>query len=88
MQKMRLSAITNENDDSRATSFTLSKPPSPEKTSQPGLWSLFKARCQETLTHDEATYPLAWQALLTGMVDALIYSRSAIWTGFQTGMLQ
>lgn len=39
----------------------------------------------QVVSHEEASYPLAWQAFLTGMVDALIYSRSQIWTGFQTG---
>ena len=42
-------------------------------------------RLQQDVSHDEASVPLAWQALLTGMVDALIYSRSQVWTGFQTG---
>ena len=39
----------------------------------------------QVVSHEEASYPLAWQAFLTGMVDALIYSRSQVWTGFQTG---
>jgi len=27
-------------------------------------------RLQQDVSHDEASVPLAWQALLTGMVDA------------------
>ncbi|CEH17262.1 hypothetical protein PANT_22c00308 [Ceraceosorus bombacis] len=39
----------------------------------------------QAISHDAASVPLAWMALLTGMVDALVYSRSQVWTGFQTG---
>ncbi|PWN45308.1 hypothetical protein IE81DRAFT_364318 [Ceraceosorus guamensis] len=39
----------------------------------------------QQISHDAASVPLAWMALLTGMVDALVYSRSQVWTGFQTG---
>lgn len=39
----------------------------------------------ETLEHDASTVPLAWMALLTGLVDGAVYSRAEIWTGFQTG---
>lgn len=49
------------------------------------MWATMRDRCAETISHDEATIPLAWQALLTGLVDGLIYGRSMIWTGFQTG---
>lgn len=44
-----------------------------------------KSRMGNVISHEEATIPLAWQALNTGLVDALIYSKSQIWTGFQTG---
>lgn len=50
-----------------------------------GWTSLIGKRASDTISHEDATIPLAWQALLTGLVDALIYSRSQIWTGFQTG---
>lgn len=58
---------------------------SEKETEDKSIWITFQERCSETISHEESTYPLAWQALLTGMVDALIYARSAIWTGFQTG---
>ncbi|PWN91156.1 hypothetical protein FA10DRAFT_265035 [Acaromyces ingoldii] len=45
----------------------------------------FQSRLAHVVSHEEATIPLAWQALNTGLVDALIYSKSQIWTGFQTG---
>jgi len=50
-----------------------------------GVVARLRDRMSETVTHEEATIPLAWQALLTGLVDALLYGKSTIWTGFQTG---
>jgi hypothetical protein len=50
-----------------------------------GLLTKVQERCLEQITHQESSIPLAWQALLTGLVDALIYGKSTIWTGFQTG---
>lgn len=47
--------------------------------------NLIRERCSETISHDQATIPLAWQAMLTGLVDALLYTRFTVWTGFQTG---
>lgn len=44
-----------------------------------------RKRCSETIHHEDATIPLAWQAMLTGLIDALLYTRGTIWTGFQTG---
>jgi len=44
-----------------------------------------RLRFGETINHEDATIPLAWQALLTGLIDALLYTRGTIWTGFQTG---
>lgn len=52
---------------------------------QAAVLAAWRKHLGEGITHEEATIPLAWQALLTGLIDALIYSRSAIWTGFQTG---
>ncbi|MCO5565447.1 hypothetical protein L7F22_019120 [Adiantum nelumboides] len=54
-------------------------------TEKVGLLEKIKIRATDTISHEDSTIPLAWQALLTGLVDALIYSRSQIWTGFQTG---
>ncbi|KAN0066528.1 hypothetical protein ACQY0O_000622 [Thecaphora frezii] len=39
----------------------------------------------DAIDQAEATVPLAWQAFLTGMVDMLLYSRTSVWLGFQTG---
>lgn len=39
----------------------------------------------DTIEHGDATVPLAWQAFLTGIIDMLLYSRSQVWLGFQTG---
>ncbi|PWN32206.1 uncharacterized protein FA14DRAFT_150510 [Meira miltonrushii] len=50
-----------------------------------GLFQSIRQRATDSISHEDSTIPLAWQALLTGLVDALIYSRSQIWTGFQTG---
>lgn len=50
-----------------------------------GLFQSIQTRATDSISHEDSTIPLAWQALLTGLVDALIYSRSQIWTGFQTG---
>lgn len=65
------------------------QPPSDEADQEgrggKGMMSTLRERWSETVTHEEASIPLAWQALLTGLVDALIYGRSSIWTGFQTG---
>ena len=54
-------------------------------TERPGLFEVIRTRATDLISHEDSTIPLAWQALLTGLVDALIYSRSQIWTGFQTG---
>jgi hypothetical protein len=56
-----------------------------DKGHEIGLMTRLKERWSETITHEESTIPLAWQALLTGLVDALLYGKSTIWTGFQTG---
>ncbi len=48
-------------------------------------WGLAKSYLNDEIEHTEAYVPLAWQAFLTGMVDMLLYSRSAVWLGFQTG---
>ncbi|PWY98629.1 inosine monophosphate dehydrogenase [Testicularia cyperi] len=49
--------------------------------------ALGKARSffHDEIEHSAAAVPLAWQVLLTGMVDMLLYSRSVVWLGFQTG---
>jgi hypothetical protein len=52
----------------------------------PSAFDWLRQRFSETINHEDATIPLAWQALLTGLVDALLYTRGLIWTGFQTGM--
>ena len=48
-------------------------------------WGLTKSYLNDEIDHASAALPLAWQAFLTGMVDMLLYSRSAVWLGFQTG---
>lgn len=50
-----------------------------------GWLSRIQRKSSDKVSHEDATIPLAWQALLTGLVDALLYARSTIWTGFQTG---
>lgn len=69
------------------TAGSLPHNPEQDNLEQPstGILNTLRERWSETITHEEASIPLAWQALLTGLVDALIYGRSAIWTGFQTG---
>lgn len=39
----------------------------------------------DEIEHSAASIPLMWQVLLTGLVDILLYSRSTVWLGFQTG---
>lgn len=56
------------------------------KRSRNKIVDTFRSRLAQVVSHEEATIPLAWQALNTGLVDALIYSKSQIWTGFQTGV--
>lgn len=48
-------------------------------------WGLAKSYLNDEIDHAAANVPLAWQAFLTGMVDMLLYSRSSVWLGFQTG---
>ena len=48
-------------------------------------WGLAKSYLNDEIDHGAANVPLAWQAFLTGMVDMLLYSRSSVWLGFQTG---
>lgn len=48
-------------------------------------WGLAKSYLNDEIDHTAANVPLAWQAFLTGMVDMLLYSRSQVWLGFQTG---
>ncbi|KAJ9477900.1 NMO domain-containing protein [Pseudozyma hubeiensis] len=48
-------------------------------------WGLAKSYLNDEIDHGAANVPLAWQAFLTGMIDMLLYSRSAVWLGFQTG---
>jgi hypothetical protein len=55
------------------------------KRSDLSVFGSLRHKCSETINHEDATIPLAWQALLTGLVDALLYTRGTIWTGFQTG---
>ncbi len=47
-----------------------------------GAWPSY---LNDEIDHTAANVPLAWQAFLTGMVDMLLYSRSQVWLGFQTG---
>ncbi|EIM21138.1 hypothetical protein WALSEDRAFT_54722 [Wallemia mellicola CBS 633.66] len=39
----------------------------------------------EEVEHNNSTIPLAWQSFLTGFIDLILYSRSQVWVGFQTG---
>ena len=39
----------------------------------------------EHVEHQNCLVPLAWQSFLTGLLDLLLYSRSQVWVGFQTG---
>ena len=39
----------------------------------------------EHVEHQNCLIPLAWQSFLTGLLDLLLYSRSQVWVGFQTG---
>ncbi len=48
-------------------------------------WGLAKSYLNDEIDHGAANVPLAWQAFLTGMIDMLLYSRSSVWLGFQTG---
>uniref|UniRef100_V5EX03 Uncharacterized protein n=1 Tax=Kalmanozyma brasiliensis (strain GHG001) TaxID=1365824 RepID=V5EX03_KALBG len=48
-------------------------------------WGLAKSYLNDEIDHGAANVPLAWQAFLTGMIDMLLYSRSQVWLGFQTG---
>ncbi|CDS01871.1 hypothetical protein [Sporisorium scitamineum] len=48
-------------------------------------WGLTKSYLNDEIDHGAANVPLAWQAFLAGMVDMLLYSRSSVWLGFQTG---
>ncbi len=48
-------------------------------------WGLANSYLNDEIDHTAANVPLAWQAFLTGLVDMLLYSRSQVWLGFQTG---
>ena len=45
----------------------------------------FKAYLGETVSHEEALVPMAWQSFLTGAIDALLYAKAGVWSGYQTG---
>lgn len=70
-----------QNDDDRKSNLQAE----PISSSRIGFFETVQNRATDSISHEDSTIPLAWQALLTGLVDALIYSRSQIWTGFQTG---
>lgn len=48
-------------------------------------WGLARSYLNDEIEHSAANVPLAWQAFLTGMIDMLLYSRTSVWLGFQTG---
>ncbi|EOR04877.1 hypothetical protein J056_000229 [Wallemia ichthyophaga EXF-994] len=72
-------------DDSPSSSNKMnpdleSQSPSP-KPSQRNFSSILN----EHVEHHNAAIPLAWQSFITGLVDLILYSRSQVWVGFQTG---
>lgn len=44
-----------------------------------------QAFLNDEIEHSAASIPLLWQVFITGLVDMLLYSRSTVWLGFQTG---
>ncbi|PWN49354.1 inosine monophosphate dehydrogenase [Violaceomyces palustris] len=62
--------------------FPRDPPPPGQKA---GIVSRTSSFLEEKIEQGDATVPLAWQAFLTGMVDMMLYSRSQVWLGFQTG---
>jgi uncharacterized membrane protein YoaK (UPF0700 family) len=74
----------DQGDEEDATS---SKATEVDEDRRRSMFKRLKERASETISPEDATVPFAWQALLTGLIDGLLYSRSMVWTGFQTGNL-
>lgn len=53
-----------------------------EQTSSSQSWT---STLHDTITAENATLPLAWMSLLTGLVDGAVYAHFQVWVGFQTG---
>lgn len=59
--------------------------PSPTPSTQRVWWEKTHARLGDQIGTDDAIVPLAWQALLTGLVDSTMYASTSVWVGFITG---
>lgn len=75
----------SSNDDTNEVKDQDFEANSTSSTSRRSWLQRASAHLHEEIAHDDATIPLTWMALLTGLVDGLIYSRTSVWVGFQTG---
>lgn len=63
---------------------TEGKGSSKEVVSSPPI-SRTPSMLHDLITAENATIPLAWMSLLTGLVDGAVYAHFQVWVGFQTG---
>lgn len=56
-----------------------------DETPQSSSASAMTSMLSENIVAENATIPLAWLSLLTGLVDGIVYAHFQVWVGFQTG---
>ncbi|PWN24568.1 hypothetical protein BDZ90DRAFT_100078 [Jaminaea rosea] len=71
-------------DDKQFAAAPSSSPASTLPTSRPQRFPSWR-QMDATLDHTSSLLPLTLLALLTGLIDGLLYSRTSVWIGFQTG---